>query len=82
MHVGVEGAKSVLLEFGFVSFDGGALEGSLWLSPFVLGLDVRVECGIGEVSFSAAAQEVPAFFVLARPSGGHLIVSVALLLHL
>ncbi len=57
------------LEFGFVSFDGGAFEGSLWLPPFVLGFDVRVECGIGELSFSAAALEVPAFFVLARPSG-------------
>lgn len=65
-----------------MSFDGGAFEGSLWLSSFVFGFDVGVECGIGEVSFSAAALEVPAFFVLARASGGDLVVGVALLLHL
>jgi len=52
----------------FGDYVGASLEGTFGLLPIMLGLDVGVEGGVGEISLAASALVVPAFFVLARPS--------------
>lgn len=82
MKKGIEGAECVFFEFGLMTFKRAALESALWLPAFMLSLDVRVESRIREVSFTATALEIAAFFILARSARGDLIkLSVCLLLH-
>lgn len=82
MKEGVKGAQCILFEFGLMTLDGTAFESAFWLSPFMLGLDVGIESGIGEVSFAASAHEITSLFVLTRAPRCDLVqLCVALLLH-
>ena len=48
----------------------------------MLGLNVSVQSGVGEIALSAATHEVTAFLILPRPPGGHFVeLTITLLLH-